>query len=112
MTDTFIPGVIPSNKKVAKERFMLNDGQVFSDYLFKNLWWSLNNINIGYGDLRQQDCERIQKLLQDDEIFRGWNEHQGTTNQQTTKPMVRITKAVIGFPHRNEDNYPDETQED
>lgn len=106
MDDIFIPGVIPANKKIAKDRFNLVDGQVYTSYIYRNLWWSLNGVNIGQGDLREADFERIKKTLRDGEIFLGWNEHQGSSQQQTPRPMVRITNDYIGYPQRDEDNYP------
>lgn len=112
MSDVYTPGILPKYKDVARARFNLRPGQTFYNYLYKNLWWSLNGQTIGFGDLRLEDLERIKKLLKDDEVFCGWDQDQGTPAEKTPRPMVRIIKEVIGYPHAMEDNYPDPTQED
>lgn len=106
MDDKFVPGVIPANKKIAQSRFDLIDGQTYLSYIYRNLWWSLDGVNIGQGDLREADIDRIKKRLKDDEIFLGWNEFQGSSMQQTPRPMIRITNQYVGYPQRDEDNYP------
>lgn len=78
-----------------RARFELCDGQIRSHYTYKNLWWTLNMMLFGYGDINQDDIQRIQDLLSDNEVFRGWNEHHGTESQQTNYPMIIITKKSI-----------------
>lgn len=76
---------------MSAERFGLHDGQFFGHYRYKNLQWFSDGTYIGYGDLRNEDIDRIQQNLHDGEVFEGFNEHHGTEWQQTSTPMVRIT---------------------
>ncbi len=86
---------------VARDRFQLNSGQFFGLYLFKNLWWVLDEITIGYGDLRAKDLDTIQTNLFYEETFLGWNEHHGSDFQQTAYPVVKITTDKISYPRRD-----------
>lgn len=81
-------------------RFTLHNGQFFGEYRLKNQTWKLNGIKIGFGDLRQEDIDRIQKCLTDDETFEGFNEHHGTEFQQFSNPMIIITSHEIAYPTR------------
>lgn len=76
-------------------RFGLHDGQFFGYYRYKNLWWWLNGKEIGYGDLREEDIQRISQRLSDGEEFVGWNEHHQTRFQQTRFPMIRILPGEV-----------------
>jgi hypothetical protein len=97
----FTREILNTHLDVARDRFQLNSGQFFGLYLFKNLWWVLNDITIGYGDLRAKDLDNIQMHLVDGEIFLGWNEHHGSDFQQTSYPTVQITKDKISYPRRD-----------
>lgn len=86
------------------ERFGLRDGQMRppGPAFQKNRHWHVEgeDFSFGYGDLSQEDLERIQATLDDHEVFLGWNEHHGSNIQQTDFPMVRVTNQDISFPHR------------
>jgi hypothetical protein len=99
--DHFHHSVPNSHRNVAFGRFRLRDGRVLADYEFKNLWWVLDGVTIGYGDLDRSDIEHIQYQLNEGEVFIGWNEHHGTDFQQVKEPMVRITKNNITYPHKD-----------
>lgn len=59
-------------------KFGLSHGQFFAHYKYKNLWWHLNGVEIGYGDLREEDIERIQENLVPGDEFCGFHEMHGT----------------------------------
>jgi len=73
-----------------QERFGLTDGQFFAEYRYKNLWWTLDGVDIGFGDLRSYDIVCISVMLNDDEKFVGWHESRGMPVKQTEHPMVII----------------------
>jgi len=79
------------------ERFGLHDGQFFGGYKYKNLWWTLNGVDIGFGDLRSYDIVCISVLLKEDEKFVGWHESRGMPHQQTEHPMVIIENKRITY---------------
>ncbi len=97
----FTREILNTHRDVARDRFQLNSGQFFGLYLFKNLWWVLDDNTIGYGDLRAKDLDNIQTHLLDGETFLGWNEHHGSDFQQTAYPIVKITKDKISYPRRD-----------
>jgi len=101
MTNDILHGVPNSHRNVARGRFGLTSGQFFAEYAHKNLWLVLDGVTIGFGDLRDSDIERVQKELQDGEVFIGWHESHETQFQQTKDPIVRITKNSITYPHRD-----------
>lgn len=76
-------------------RLGLTNGQVFDEYKYKNLWWILNGLACGYGDLRDEDILRIKEELVEGEEFVGWNEHHGGRFKQTDTPMIRITHNSV-----------------
>lgn len=94
---TFRRSVPNSHREVARERFGLTNGQYFAEYRFKNLWWVLNGVTIGYGDLRDEDLKRIHSALEPTDVFLGWNEHHGTQFQQLDLPVVWINHDKIRF---------------
>lgn len=96
----FTTHIPDSHKNVALERFGLNDGQFYGVWTFKNLWWTLDGVSIGYGDLTDAQIRHIQDNLREGETFRGFNEHHGTRWQQTELPILHITKDRVAFPHR------------
>lgn len=83
-----------SQQEIA-ERFGITNGQFFAEYRYKNLWWFLNELACGYGDLREEDILRIQNELVEGEEFIGWNEHHMGRFHQTDTPMIRITNTQV-----------------
>jgi hypothetical protein len=87
------------NSQALCDRFGLKNGQVFSDYTYKNLWWQLDNgasvIFFGFGDLRRSDILHIQLLLSGGETFKGWHENHGTPLQRSNVPIVQISSDGI-----------------
>jgi hypothetical protein len=76
-------------------RLGLPNGVVRSRYTYKNLWWELNGVFFGYGDLDSADILCIKRNLRAYETFQGWNEHHMSRWQQTTVPMIRIKRDDI-----------------
>lgn len=104
----------PGNVQLRKE-LGLQDGQMRTPYDYKNLWWSFNGglTAFGYGDMNQADFNWIREWILGNNpslIFTGWNEHHDTSTQQTTHPMVRITRDGITHPHREMWNAQRETR--
>lgn len=90
------------------DKLGLVDGQMREPYIHKNLWWSfdLGETSFGYGDLDQDDLDRILEWVKEHDdrtrplVFTGWNEHHDTEWQQTPVPMIRITALYgIVFPN-------------
>lgn len=77
------------------EKLGLRDGQFFAKYRYKNLWWFLNGVKIGYGDIRDEDILRLTEVLTENDEFLGFNEHHGSDHQQRDLPMLRITKDAF-----------------
>lgn len=86
------------NQEATRERFGLKDGQFFAVNRKKNLQWVLNEEPFGFGDLRDEDIQRIQGDLSKGEIFKGFNEHHGTEFQQRKNPVVIIVADGHSFP--------------
>ena len=79
-----------ANAEDLSKRFELSDGQIRGDDGYRNLWWELNGMFFGFGDISRTDILNIAAKLAPDDIFQGWNQHHGSEFQQTTVPMVRI----------------------
>jgi hypothetical protein len=80
------------------ERFGLKNGQFFGTYVYKNLHWSINGTFFGFGDLRNEDIERIKNELNEGEEVAGWNEHHFAKEYQQTKtPMIRIRPEGVMY---------------
>lgn len=86
-----------ANNKLTK-RFDLNDGQFFAETRLKNQHWFLNDVRFGFGDLRDTDLFRIQELLYEEEVFKGYNEHHMSMFMQRQNPMVVVNNTSIDFP--------------
>lgn len=86
------------NRLAMRERFGLREGQFFAYYKHKNLHWVLNEEFFGFGDLRDEDIERIFNELSDNEIFEGFNEHHFSAWKINDLPILRITSTEITNP--------------
>lgn len=94
------------NHQALCARFGLLTGQVHYPLVYKNLWWELDGDVFGYGDISPDNVATIQSLLDDSEVFLGWNEHHKTSWQQTDVPMLRITKdEFTKHPELKEEKY-------
>jgi hypothetical protein len=75
----------------------LTSGQKRPNALYRDLYWSFqhNRVAFGFGDLSQDDLNRIYDWIIDPghhlKIFTGWDQHHGTPWQVTIHPMVRAS---------------------
>lgn len=102
-----------ATKEELQARFGLRDHQMRSDNngrpFTKNQWWYLNEVEVGYGDLSQDDVIRISETLEDDETFVTFNEYDGHTAFEAYvspfefghRPRLVISSKDIQFPQEN-----------
>lgn len=92
-------------------RFGLRDGQFFAEYRYKNLHWVLCRRRFvhgqgripypfGFGDLRDEDIERIVAGLGPQERFEGWHEGWDPFGLRGEVPVVMVRITSDGVVHR------------
>lgn len=97
--------------------FGLYSGQMRSDVkglpFAKNQWWFLDEVEIGYGDLSQDDVIRIAERLAPGRTFTAFDEYVGmrardediTPFETTSLPRMIITCDDIKFPRGKPRGY-------
>lgn len=93
--------MIEQRRTAILTRFGIANGQVRDPARFTNLAWYLNDEKFGFGDMSQEDIDRIAELLDPGEVFRGFNEHHMSRQMQRQSPMVEIDCTThISYPER------------
>lgn len=77
-----------------RDRLGLTDGQFFAVNLYKNLWWYLNDMPIGYGDITLANVGIITKNLDSREVFTGYFE-QGGDDPEVRKLAITMTSEDV-----------------
>lgn len=77
------------------KRFHLRDGVFWGEYRHKNLHWFLNDKRFGFGDLRDSDIQIIHMALEPGEVFKGYNEHHGSSFMQRENPVIEINSTEV-----------------
>ncbi len=94
----------PNNREQVKRlilsRFYLVHGQFFAYNVVNNVQWFLNDLEIGFGDLREKDIENVRRMIEPGEVFEGYHEAHGTNYQQQENPRIRIDSGGVTFPKR------------
>lgn len=81
-------------------RIGIRPGQKRNHALYPDVWWSFDYGNkvFGFGDLDQEDLEKIQAYLTDAhengdgaKVFTAWHKDHGTDRPHPSKALVRIS---------------------